>query len=126
MLVTGFACAVSALVLLRASVAHRRDAVRRDAMRADLTRLVIAQDSAYDVLGRFVLVGAGYDADAIAFRLTNDGVALRTRTTGRDGWSAVLSDGEVLSDPRNCGIFIGEPKASPHRALVVAGRATCW
>ena len=126
-LLTAFAGLVSLIIVVRARTAQSVESARRQALVWDLGQLVAAQDAAVLEYGRFArVIGPRNAIDTIAFRPTNDSVTIRSDASGATGWSAVLHDEQLRTAPRNCGVFLGDVRTSPHRALTVAARPACW
>ncbi len=126
-LLTGFAGLVSLIIVVRARTAQSAESTRRQALVRDLGLLVAAQDAAVLEYGRFArVIGPRTALDTIAFRPTNDSVTIRSDASSATGWSAVLRDEQLRSAPRSCGVFLGDVRMSPHRAVTVAARPACW
>ena len=126
MLASGTAVLLIVVVLLRTVEARLDVARRREALLATLERLSEAQEDALARDGRYAShLAASGGVDTAQFVPTR-GLVLKFEPRGPSSWRAVVRDTALQVGPRTCGLFRGDPEASPHRAVVSPGNPACW
>ena len=121
MLLTALAVLVLGVLWLRARAATTSVEKRRSALVGSLRALVAAQDAHQARTGRYAstldsLGGYNRPAELVLHFTSYDATT----------WSATIHDASLTIAPTTCGVFVGRPDASPHRAVVNPGTATCW
>ncbi len=119
--ITGAALLVLAIMVLRARAERSGIATRRAAVEGALRDLVIAQEEHYAQHGRY----ASRLDDALAWRAPS-AVTVTLTAVGDESWRAVASDSSLAIPPTTCGVYLGTPAASPHRAVIDPGVVGCW
>ena len=121
MILTALAVLVLSVLWLRARAATTSVEKRRSALMGSLRSLVAAQDANQARTGRYAttldsLGGWNRPAELVLTFTPHDATT----------WSATVHDTSLTIAPTTCGVFVGRPDASPHRAVVNPGTPTCW
>lgn len=120
-LLTALAVLVLVVLWLRSRADITSVEKRRSTMLGSLRSLLAAQDAHQARTGRYATtldsLGAWPRPVDVVFSF-----AARDATT----WSATIHDTTLTIAPTTCGIFVGRPEASPHRAVLEPGVPVCW
>lgn len=120
-LLTGLAVFVLLVMTLRARAARSDIARRRAAVRGALVQLVMLQQERYASTGRFATT-----LDSLPGWTPPATVVVVLEADGDQEWRAIATDSALHVPPRSCGVFLGRPATSPHRAVVEPGVPACW
>ncbi len=128
--------ATVAILGLLASIAllksrQTRDKAIRASMQVDLKTLVSAEegffsankDYAGGIAGAEVAGVAGKGKAALA---ASKGNAIVVKYRGADGWSATVTNPEMTTTPKSCGVFIGRAAYAPNAAVRQEGVPACY
>ena len=120
-LLTALAVLVLAVLWLRSRADVTAVEKRRLAMLGSLRGLIAAQDAHQARTGQFATTLDSLGAWQVPSDIDFDFTAL-------DGtsWRATVHDSSLQAPPTTCGVFVGRPAASPHRAVVDPGVPACW
>jgi hypothetical protein len=121
MMLTALAMLVLSVLWLRSRAATTSVEKRRSALLGSLRALVAAQDAHQARTGRYATT-----LDSLGGWSRPPELVLVFTPHDVTTWSATLHDSSLSIAPTTCGVFVGRPEASPHRAVVTPGTATCW
>lgn len=121
MILTALAVVVLAVIWLRARVDFTRVEKQRAAMLGSLRSLLAVQDAHQARTGRFATT-----LDSLGTWRSPTGLVFTFEARDATTWSATVHDSALTVAPTTCGVFVGRPEASPHRAVVEAGAPACW
>lgn len=121
MLLTALAVLVLLVFWLRSRADITRVEKQRRAMIGTLRSLMAAQDAHQARTGRYAI-----QLDSLTGYTAPPELVLEFRATGSAAWSATVHDSTLDVAPTTCGLFVGPPETSPHRAVLEPGSPTCW
>lgn len=122
MALTALAVAILLVRALTASAAREAVVARRAALRGELDRLVAAQAALFAREGRI----ATSLADSALAYVPADSLLLRYDRLDAVSWQAVVHDPLLPGSPSRCGVYEGDSRAAPHRAVVEPAVVACW
>ena len=121
MLVTALAVMVLLVLWLRSRADITKIEKQRGAMVGALRTLMAAQDAQLARTGRYAT-----NLDSLTGYTRPATLVLQFTPIDATTWGATVHDPELLIAPMRCGVFVGRPEASPHRAVLDPGSPACW
>jgi hypothetical protein len=121
MLVTGLAVFVLLVLWLRSRIEITSVERRRTVMISTLRGLLSAQDAHEARTGRYAT-----GLDSLEGWSAPAGLVVSFGAPDQFTWRVTVHDPSLEVAPTRCGLFMGRPEASPHRAVVEPGIPACW
>jgi hypothetical protein len=121
MLLTGLAVFILLVLWLRSRAEITSVEKRRTAMVGALRAILAAQDAHQARHGRYAA-----SLDSLGGWTAPAGLAVSFGAWDGSTWRATVLDPSLQVPPTRCGLYIGRPEASPHRAVVEPGVPACW
>jgi hypothetical protein len=120
-LLTALAVFVLLVLWLRSRVEITGVERRRTAMVGTLRGILSAQDAHQARTGRYAS-----SLDSLGGWSAPAGLTVSFGAPAPGTWRVTVHDPSLEVAPTRCGLFVGQPEASPHRAVIEPGVPACW